>query len=276
MSDLFCPTFVQTGNCPNLYCPFNHTICLLCQKSGLSRAELYNHIRTKTHLERLHQYQTTVSWRCPVCNITMVVRDRAQHEQGASHISKLVRLSAPAAPAVSKRSRPDTKGPKSEVKKNPRVEAQEAPQTESGPSSRGARVNCGLCETSVARQEWSQHLYDPVHVRKARLVTYHQALKEGSRDKLGISIVTGDMDFGIVELDSLTDWPTREDSFYVQVEESGYRIKSIQMTSRLSNSAEFRDTRYAIPDPSRFTRWADSMLLVFRSASQLRYHSTQE
>ncbi|KAG8954856.1 hypothetical protein FRC04_010339 [Tulasnella sp. 424] len=178
----------------------------------------------------------------------MVVRDRAQHEQGASHISKLVRLSAPAAPAVSKRSRPDTKGPKLEAKKSPGGEIQEAPQTESGPSSRGARVDCGLCEKSIARQEWSQHLYDPVHVRKARLVTYHQALKEGSRDKLGISIVTGDLDFGIVELDSLTDWPTREDSFYVQVEESGYRIKSIQMTSRLSNSADFQ-VRFSAPVP---------------------------
>ncbi|KIO33704.1 hypothetical protein M407DRAFT_17322 [Tulasnella calospora MUT 4182] len=135
-------------------------------------------------------------------------------------------------------------GPEVEASDNVGLVTQEIYSTL--PPQRGPGVKCRLCERTVARHEWSQHLSDPGHARKARLATYQQALQEGTRDKLGISIITGDLDFGVVELDSLKDWPTREDSFYVQVDEDGYWIKNIRMTSTLGSFADFRDASFQV------------------------------
>lgn len=240
MADLFCPTFVQTGDCPNQYCPFNHTNCLVCQKSGLSRKDLYSHIRGKKHAARLRQFQSSVSWHCPVCNVTMAIEDRTRHESDISHTSRLAGLSV-RHPAERQTYR--GQDPEFEPRLNAGLGSQKVYSTDWSNAFRGPGVRCGLCKRAFAWQEWSQHLSDPGHARKARLATYQQALQEGTRDRLGVSIITGDLDFGLVELDSLADWPTREDSFYVQVEEEGYWITNIQMTSSLSSSAEFRDTR---------------------------------
>ncbi|KAG8990105.1 hypothetical protein FRB90_001909 [Tulasnella sp. 427] len=114
---------------------------------------------------------------------------------------------------------------------------------------RNASIKCTLCSMSIFQKEWSQHLYDPGHARRARILTYHQALQAGVHNDTGINIVTGDLDFGIVELDSLAEWPIREDSFYVQVDEPGYRITRIRMTSRHGRFADFRDLSFQV----RFT-----------------------
>ncbi|KAG8978724.1 hypothetical protein FRC05_009997 [Tulasnella sp. 425] len=171
----------------------------------------------------------------------MAIQDRVRHESDVSHLHRLAGLSVRLQQNVLERPEPNMQDRGLESHDNVGVETREVRKLDSAPASRGVRVKCGLCERTIARAEWSRHLSDPSHARKARLATYHQALQEGTRDKLGISIVTGDLDFGIVELDSLVDWPTREESFYVQVEESGYIIKNIQMTSRLGSFVDFRD-----------------------------------
>ncbi|KAG8924963.1 hypothetical protein FRC01_010849 [Tulasnella sp. 417] len=166
---------------------------------------------------------------------------------------RLAGLSVRLLPQLSEGPTQNVQGAELEAHDNVRHRVQEEREIDSKAASRNPVVRCGLCERTIARREWSQHLSDPGHARKARLATYQQALREGTRDKLGVSIVTGDLDFGVVELDSLEEWPTREDSFYIQVDEDGYRIKNVRMTSSIGGFSEFRDTRQA---SSYIDEWA--------------------
>ncbi|KAG8917404.1 hypothetical protein FRC00_013657, partial [Tulasnella sp. 408] len=164
----------------------------------------------------------------------MAIEDRTRHESDISHTSRLAGLSVRPPSKEAERQTHSGQDTEFEARRNAGLGAQKLYSTDWVKAPRGTGVSCRLCERTIAQQEWSQHLSDPGHARKARLATYQQALQEGTRDRLGVSIITGDLDFGLVELDSLTDWPTREDSFYVQVEEEGYWIMNIQMTSSLS------------------------------------------
>ncbi|KAG8913247.1 hypothetical protein FRC01_004651, partial [Tulasnella sp. 417] len=185
----------------------------------------------------------------------MASQDRVRHESDVSHLRRLAGLSVDPPPKAPERRMHSVQIPESQARDSVERRIQEVREVYSTPAPRGPLVKCKLCERTIPRQEWSQHLSDPGHARKARLATYHQALIEGTRDKFGINIITGDLDFGIVELDSLKEWPTREDSFYVQVAEEGYWMRNIQMTSSLGSFAEFRDTsfkvRFSAPIPLR-------------------------
>ncbi|KAG8894824.1 hypothetical protein FRC01_012723, partial [Tulasnella sp. 417] len=91
-----------------------------------------------------------------------------------------------------------------------------------------------------------QHMPDPNHARKVRLTTYSQALEEGSRDKFGIKIVPAELDFGIIDLSTLSTWPTRENVFYIRLEEGEARLADIQLSSSLGSLAAFRDINFHV------------------------------
>lgn len=90
---------------------------------------------------------------------------------------------------------------------------------------------------------WEAHLLDPAHTRKLRLAAYSQALEDGSRDKFGVVIMPADLDLGIIDLSTLSSWPTRENVFYIRLEEGEARLATIRLTSRLGSLAAFREAK---------------------------------
>ncbi|KIO21487.1 hypothetical protein M407DRAFT_218212 [Tulasnella calospora MUT 4182] len=107
---------------------------------------------------------------------------------------------------------------------------------------RPALAECKLCDRNIPLAKWNEHLHDPLHVRKARMTVYHQALEEGSRDKFGVSITQPELDFGIIDISTLVEWPTRENVFYIRLLEGAVLLKSIGLTSQLGSQAQFRDS----------------------------------
>ncbi|KAG8894768.1 hypothetical protein FRC01_012771, partial [Tulasnella sp. 417] len=105
---------------------------------------------------------------------------------------------------------------------------------------------CNTCQIRVPLPQWERHLFDPVHARKVRLATYGQALEEGSRDKFGVTIVPAELDFGIIDLSTLSTWPTRENVFYIRLEEGEARLADIQLSSSLGSLAAFRDANFHV------------------------------
>ncbi|KAG9042596.1 hypothetical protein FS837_010665 [Tulasnella sp. UAMH 9824] len=79
-----------------------------------------------------------------------------------------------------------------------------------------------------------------------RLAAYSQALADGSRDKFGIVIMPADLDFGVIDLSTLSSWPTRENVFYIRLEEGEARLATIQLTSRLGTLAAFREANFHV------------------------------
>lgn len=116
-------------------------------------------------------------------------------------------------------------------------------------SRRPALAECNLCSRSIPLAQWNEHLHDPVHVRKARLTAYHQIVEDGSRNKFGVSITQPELDFGIIDISTLTEWPTRENVFYVRLEEGAVILKNIGLTSQLGSQTQFRDSKYALFSP---------------------------
>ncbi|KAG8896113.1 hypothetical protein FRC00_006450, partial [Tulasnella sp. 408] len=127
----------------------------------------------------------------------------------------------------------------------PVVESSEEPQAPPPPPP-APRVRCQLCKCKVALPQWDAHLHDPVHARNARLAGYRQALEEGGQDKFGVSVAQAELDFGIIDLGTLESWPTRENVFYVRLEEGEVTLTSIRLTSTLGAHAAFRDTSFTV------------------------------
>ncbi|KAG8993203.1 hypothetical protein FRB90_000747 [Tulasnella sp. 427] len=149
----------------------------------------------------------------------MLSREKSGHEASAAHMRRLAGLSIAAPIRVPEvpLSNTDNSIPEADEPVVVEPDIPEVPEHRPTRNESNASIKCTLCNMFVFQKEWSQHLYDPGHARRARILTYHQALQAGVHDNIGINIVTGDLDFGIVELDSLAEWPIREDSFYVQV-----------------------------------------------------------
>lgn len=224
METLFCPTFVARGGCDDPQCSFNHTNCILCQKSGLSRWALWDHFQTADHKKNLNRYMDTM-WRCPVCNVSLKLKNRSRHEGRKFHRKKLAKLSAQKLPSTAQQS--ITSGP----------------AQQQSPLSTNPTYRCNICQKRVSLPQWEEHLLDPSHARKVRLVSYSQALKEGSRDKFGITIMPAELDFGIIDLSTLFSWPTRENVFYIQLEEGEARLANIRLSSPQGSLAAFRDVK---------------------------------
>lgn len=258
MADLFCPTFLSTGECLNPYCSLNHTNCILCQKMGLTREGLWDHIKGKKHRKRMKKYQRNVQWTCPTCNRTMETLSRRAHERGKRHRRMLAALSAQqtsnaavatpapltnvAAPPVPPLPVLPPPIPPPPVP-TPPVAVPDHFQLPSAVPSRPALVECTLCKCSIPLPRWNEHLHDPVHARRARVVVYHRALEEGSRDKFGVNIVQPELDFGIIDISSLAEWPTRENVFYIRLQEGAVFLRNIQLTSQLGSQSLFRDAK---------------------------------
>ncbi|KAG8911964.1 hypothetical protein FRC01_005376, partial [Tulasnella sp. 417] len=111
---------------------------------------------------------------------------------------------------------------------------------------RPALADCTLCGRSIPLAQWNDHLHDPVHVRKARLTVYHEALEEGSRDKFGVSITQPELNFGVIDISTLAEWPTRENVFYIRLLEGSVILRNIDLTSRLGSQAQFRDVNFSV------------------------------
>lgn len=99
----------------------------------------------------------------------MATQDRARHEAEATHLRRLAGLAVGPPPAAPESTNPDTQSPEPDTSDNAVTEPQAAAKVELVPIFRGPGVKCGLCERTIPRQEWSQHLSDPSHARKARL-----------------------------------------------------------------------------------------------------------
>lgn len=117
-------------------------------------------------------------------------------------------------------------------------------QLPSAVPTRPTLVECTLCKWSIPLPRWNEHLHDPVHARRARVAVYHRALEEGSRDKFGVNIVQPELDFGIIDISSLAEWPTRENVFYIRLQEGAVFLRNIQLTSQLGSQSLFRDAKY--------------------------------
>ncbi|KAG9042355.1 hypothetical protein FS837_010960 [Tulasnella sp. UAMH 9824] len=128
----------------------------------------------------------------------------------------------------------------------PPVAQPQTSQIPAVPPRRPALTECGPCGRSIPLAKWNEHLHDPLHVRKARLTVYHQALEEGSRDKFGVSITQPELDFGIIDIGTLAEWPTRENVFYIRLEEGSVLLKNIQLTSQLGSQTQFRDSNFSV------------------------------
>ncbi|KAG8924470.1 hypothetical protein FRC01_011457 [Tulasnella sp. 417] len=127
-----------------------------------------------------------------------------------------------------------------------------------------ASTECTLCSRSIPLARWSEHLQDPFHVRKARLTVYHEALEEGSRDKFGVSITQPELDFGIIDIGTLAEWPTRENVFYIRLLEGSVLLKNIELTSQLGSQAQFRDSKLSLT-----YNWYQSFSVRFSAALTL-------
>ncbi|KAG8904535.1 hypothetical protein FRC01_008687, partial [Tulasnella sp. 417] len=185
----------------------------------------------------------------------MKAKRRERHESRPGHLRKLAQLSAQQAsvaaepgPPASHQASIQYSQPTQPVQPEqtlPATSSLEEPQTQPAPPP-PPRVKCQLCKCKVALPDWDAHLHDPVHARNARLAGYRQALEEGSQDKFGVSIAQAELDFGIIDLSTLALWPTRENVFYVRLEEGEVTLTNIRLTSTLGALAAFRDTSFNV------------------------------
>lgn len=238
MTDLFCPTFASSGVCNDPTCGLNHTNCVLCQLNGLSRSALWAHMQLQLHRKRLRGYYGSMNWTCPICNITMKLLSQAPHEAGQHHRHNLTLLAAQQTPQGGGQGRSVPAASTAHLPS--RAGASEAPPATAG---RATMVECPLCDRSIPLTKWNEHLHDPMHARKAKLAAFHQALEEGSRDKFGVNIVQAELDFGVIDVSSLSEWPTREDVFYIRLEEGPIKLEDVRLTSRLSSLSQYRDAK---------------------------------
>lgn len=232
METIICPSFLASGRCTLLQCTLNHTNCILCQATGLTRDALWEHLGTVSHKKNERTYLET-KWHCPTCNVDMKLKSRKRHEGLKSHRKKLAKLSARVPPPIAYQ--PVLNQPFGFFRSQPVV-----------PEPRSTYIptyKCKECQIRVPQPQWEQHLLDPSHARKARLAAYSQALEEGTKDKFGINIVQTELDFGIIDLSTLSTWPTRENVFYLRLEEGEIRLNNIYMTSHLGSQASFRDQK---------------------------------
>ncbi|KAG8994428.1 hypothetical protein FRB90_000435 [Tulasnella sp. 427] len=169
---------------------------------------------------------------------------RERHENRPGHRAKLDALSAqPAASLVSKYN----KTKKKKKKPIPRqTQAPPAPSLPPPPIQSVSKHCCQVCHIKVKISEWEQHLRDQNHATKVWLATCNATLEEGSKDKYGMTIRPPNLDFGIIDLSTLTSWPTRENIFYLQQGAGEVRLADVQLTSSLGSLSEFRDSSFQV------------------------------
>ncbi|KIO21489.1 hypothetical protein M407DRAFT_80331 [Tulasnella calospora MUT 4182] len=166
----------------------------------------------------------------------MNLKRRPRHERLPSHLANLARLSTQPPPSTVQQTTSRQSGQQQQPPLPSVVRIPPASPTH----------RCNICQTRIPLPLWEQHLLDPTHARKIRLALYNQALEDGSRDKFGVNIMPADLDFGVIDLSTLSSWPTRENVFYIRLEEGEARLENIRLTSRLGNLATFRDANFHV------------------------------
>jgi helicase MOV-10 len=65
-------------------------------------------------------------------------------------------------------------------------------------------VFCAICDQYYLQRNWEHHSQTLRHCAREKFTAYKAAVQETEKDKHGVS-VSGDMDFGIVELQEARD-----------------------------------------------------------------------
>ncbi|KAG9045676.1 hypothetical protein FS837_005860 [Tulasnella sp. UAMH 9824] len=192
-----------------------------------------------------------VPWTCTICKRDMAEDGRVSHLRGKSHLLKLTRkvarlprdqreaarrvaLTFKIAVAHSSTSRP---GGETDSHQKP-------PAASIEPGT----ADCTVCDRNIPLAAWADHLHDPTHVRKARLTVDQKTLEDRSRDKIGVIVTQPELDFGIIDIGTLAEWPTRENAFYIRLldSEGSVLLKNIKLTSQLGTQARVRASNFSV------------------------------
>ncbi|KIO28300.1 hypothetical protein M407DRAFT_22507 [Tulasnella calospora MUT 4182] len=204
-------------------------------------------MQTDQHKLNYRRYTGKLPWRCEVCNRSMGLSSKKAHEKGKGHQRTLAQLST-------KQPSSSAQAPSRDNVTSPHLTSDHQSLQNRTPDTGGITnqrkpvkfTRCTLCDRNVDFRLWDGHLFDPIHIQKARLAAYSQGIAEGSDDKYGISIIQAELDFGVIDLSTLADWPIRDDAFYLQVDANAREIllTDIQLSSRLETSAKLRDVNF--------------------------------
>ncbi|KAJ7154602.1 P-loop containing nucleoside triphosphate hydrolase protein [Mycena filopes] len=171
MSSIACPLLLATGVCEAPSCPHRHNVpsCELCNLVFASPADYTAHAATKQHLNKV-QGEFGAMLHCSVCRkYVSGMKNWVQHVRSGRH----------AAMAEERRIEPNV--------------LPEEPETVPG------HTLCSICNSHIPNAHWPRHHLTPKHKDREQFVSFRAALNEAEKDKHGIS-VTGDFDFGIVDL----------------------------------------------------------------------------
>ncbi|KAG8911322.1 hypothetical protein FRC01_005776 [Tulasnella sp. 417] len=82
-----------------------------------------------------------------------------------------------------------------------------------------------------------------------RMTAHGQGIADGSEDAYGISIMQAELDYGVIDLSTLENWPIRNNAFYLQVDPNAEEVvlKDVRSSSQIGVSAKLRDVNFVIP-----------------------------
>ncbi|KAH7924362.1 RNA helicase [Leucogyrophana mollusca] len=195
-----CPQLEAHGACTIAQCPEYHEVktCELCGVFCASFAWYEAHIAGKKHRRKAAGSTTTLH--CPVCNVYIYgQRVWEQHILGGAHAKKALQQGL--SPAV-----------------EPII-----------PDTLPGRVFCSVCDKHIPEGQWSSHSQNFDHRKKEGYAAYKAALREAEKDKHGV-IVSGDADFGVVEILDAKDGVSRSLTIQTTVPSSRLTICSISVS----------------------------------------------
>ncbi|KAH7924376.1 P-loop containing nucleoside triphosphate hydrolase protein [Leucogyrophana mollusca] len=201
-----CPQLEAHGVCTIAQCPEYHEVktCELCGVFCASFAWYEAHIAGKKHRRKAAGSNTTLH--CSVCNVYIYgQRVWEQHVLGGPHAKKALQQGL--SPAV-----------------EPTI-----------PDTLPGRVFCSVCDKHIPEGLWSSHSQSFDHRKKEGYGAYKAALREAEKDKHGV-IVSGDADFGVVEILDAKNGVSRSLTIQTTVPSSRFTIVSTNFSSPITSA----------------------------------------
>ncbi|KAG9000495.1 hypothetical protein FRB93_012700 [Tulasnella sp. JGI-2019a] len=216
-----CPDIAAFGACTTPDCQYRHSTyaCDLCSVFCISAAQLNQHNQGKKHKQNLVG-GPAASKRCLICDVVVSGGESVMkiHEKGRRHQAGIKDYAEAGLPI-------------------PEMEDERV---------RNA-VRCTLCSKDIPASTWTRHLVSPIHKRKERYQAYKVALEESEKDKYGVVVEEGRLDFGIIEVDSLPEQPTRAMKMHLRLDEMGtICLTEARISSGVGAYAALRQVNFTV------------------------------
>lgn len=215
MTVQICPRLLSEGACTSDDCDFRHDVhlCQTCRIVCMSAGALQSHLNGKKHRIRVRAQACPYPSFCNLCQVLLGSPwNYPQHIQGRTHLASL-------------------EGRKENNESRSDESVSEVLLVPPG------LVNCQVCDANVADRLWSNHVTGFKHRKKERFAAIQAAFDEADKDKHGITVSHGDdgVDFGFVDLDTLSTKPTKQIEITILLTTPGrIDVSDVRLSSSLA------------------------------------------